>query len=129
MSVEGEEELAEDLKVEDSAARVVAGPNDVEFAVLLSSTLSLVVISDVVGRAVVVGFGRAIEACFFFFSSASAMDRAMALAMISSSLIVVFVGSCCCFPVGRLWLDVVRAGGATGVLFFLGSSHVVCRVA
>ena len=54
--------------------------------------------------------------CFFFFSSASAMDKAMAFAMISSSLIVVFVGSCCCFPVGRLWLDVVRAGGATGVL-------------
>ena len=61
MSVEGEEELAEDVKVEDSAARV-AGPKDVEFAVLLSSTLSLVVISDVVGRAVVVGFGRVIEA-------------------------------------------------------------------
>ena len=61
MSVEGVEELAEDVKVEDSAARV-AGPNDVEFAVLLSYTLSLVVISDVVGRAVVVGFGRAIEA-------------------------------------------------------------------
>ena len=60
MSVEGVEELAEDVKVEDSAARVVAGPNDVEFAVLLSYTL--VVISDVVGRAVVVGFGRAIEA-------------------------------------------------------------------
>jgi len=128
MSVEGVEELAEDVKVEDSAARV-AGPNDVEFAVLLSYTLSLVVISDVVGRTVVVGFGRAIEACFLFFSSASAMDKAMAFAMISSSLIVVFVGSCCCFPVGRLWLDVVRAGGATGVLFFLGSSHVVCRVA
>jgi len=126
MSVEGEEELAEDVKVEDSAARVV-GSKDVEFAVLLSDTL--VVISDVVGRAVVVGFGRVVEACFFFFSSASAMDRAIAFAMISSSLIVVFVGSCCCFPVGRLWLDVVRAGGATGVLFFLGSSHVVCRVA
>jgi len=125
MSVEGVEELAEDVKVEDSAARVVR-PNDVEFAVLLSSTF--VVIFDVVGRAVVVGFGRVVEACFFFFSSASAMDRAMAFAMISSSLIVVFVGSCC-FPVGRLWLDVVRAGGATGVLFFLGSSHVVCRVA
>ena len=60
MSVEGEEELAEDVKVEDSAARVVAGSNDVEFAVLLSYTL--VVISDVVGRAVVVGFGRVIEA-------------------------------------------------------------------
>ena len=59
MSVEGEEELAEDVKVEDSAARV-AGPKDVEFAVLLSDTL--VVISDVVGRAVVVGFGRVIEA-------------------------------------------------------------------
>jgi len=127
MSVEGVEELAEDVKVEDSAARVV-GPKDVEFAVLLSYTLSLVVISDVVGRTVVVGFGRAIEACFFFFSSASAMDRAMAFAMISSSLNVVLVGSCC-FPVGRLWLEVVRAGGATGVLFFLGSSHVVCRVA
>ena len=62
MSVEGVEELAEDVKVEDSAARVVAGPKDAEFAVLLSYTLSLVVISDVVGRAVVVGFGRAIEA-------------------------------------------------------------------
>ena len=62
MSVEGVEELAEDVKVEDSAARVVAGSNDVEFAVLLSYTLSLVVISDVVGRTVVVGFGRAIEA-------------------------------------------------------------------
>ena len=61
MSVEGEEELAEDVKVEDSAARVV-GSKDVEFAVLLSYTLSLVVISDVVGRAVVVGFGRVIEA-------------------------------------------------------------------
>ena len=60
MSVEGVEELAEDVKVEDSAARVVAGSNDVEFTVLLSYTL--VVISDVVGRAVVVGFGRAIEA-------------------------------------------------------------------
>ena len=59
MSVEGEEELAEDVKVEDSAARI-AGSNDVEFAVLLSYTL--VVISDVVGRAVVVGFGRVIEA-------------------------------------------------------------------
>jgi len=127
MSVEGEEKLAEDVKVADSAARVDAGSKDVEFAVLLSFTL--VVISDVVGRAVVVGFGRVVEACFFFFSSASAMDKAMAFAMISSSLIVVFVGSCCCFPVGRLWLDVVRAGGATGVLFFLGSSHVVCRVA
>merc|ERR1712156_342149 len=45
-----------------------------------------------------VGFGRVIEACFFFFSSASALDRAIAFAMISSSLIVVFVGSCC-FPV------------------------------
>ena len=62
MSVEGVEELAEDVKVEDSAARVVAGSNDVEFAVLLSYTLSLVVISDVVGRAVVVGFGRVVEA-------------------------------------------------------------------
>ena len=59
MSVQGAEELAEDVKVEDSAPRV-AGPNDVEFAVLLSYTL--VVISDVVGRAVVVGFGRVIEA-------------------------------------------------------------------
>ena len=58
--MEGVEELAEDVKVEDSAARVVAGSNDVEFAVLLSYTL--VVISDVVGRAVVVGFGRVIEA-------------------------------------------------------------------
>ena len=57
--MEGEEELAEDVKVEDSATRV-AGPNDVEFAVLLLYTL--VVISDVVGRAVVVGFGRVIEA-------------------------------------------------------------------
>ena len=62
MSVEGVEELAKDVEVEDSAARVVAGPNDVEFAVLLSYTLSLVVISDVVGRAVVLGFGRVIEA-------------------------------------------------------------------
>ena len=60
MSVEGEEELAEDVKVADSAARVDAGSKDVEFAVLLSFTL--VVISDVVGRAVVVGFGRVIEA-------------------------------------------------------------------
>ena len=59
MSVEGVEEFAEDVKVEDSAARVV-GPKDVEFAVLLS--YKLVVISDVVGRAVVVGFGRVIEA-------------------------------------------------------------------
>ena len=59
--MEGVEELAEDVKVEDSAARVV-GPNDVDFAVLLSYTLSLVVISDVVGRAVIVGFGRVIEA-------------------------------------------------------------------
>ena len=59
MSVEGVEELAEVVKVEDSVARV-AGPSDVEFAVLLSRTL--VVISDVVGRAVVVGFGRVIEA-------------------------------------------------------------------
>ena len=59
MSVECVEESAEDVKVEDSAARV-AGPNDVELAVLLSYTL--VVISDVVGRAVVVGFGRVIEA-------------------------------------------------------------------
>ena len=59
MSVEGVEELAEDVKVEDSAARV-AGSNDVEFAVLLSDTF--VVISDVVGRAVVVGFGRVVEA-------------------------------------------------------------------
>ena len=59
MSVEGVEELAEDVKVEDSAARV-AGSKDVEFSVLLSYTL--VVISDVVGRAVVVGFGRVIEA-------------------------------------------------------------------
>ena len=57
--MEGDGDLAEDVKVEDSAARVV-GPNDVEFAVLLSYTL--VVISDVVGRAVVVGFGRVIEA-------------------------------------------------------------------
>ena len=60
MSVEGVEELAEDVKVEDSAARIVAGPKDVVFAVLLSYTL--VVISDVVGRAVVGGFGRVIEA-------------------------------------------------------------------
>ena len=59
MSVEGEEELAKEVKVEESAARV-SGPNDVEFAVLLSYTL--VVISGVVGRAVVVGFGRVIEA-------------------------------------------------------------------
>ena len=51
--------MVEDVKVEDSAARVV-GAKDVEFAVLLSYTL--VVISDVVGRAVVVGFGRVIEA-------------------------------------------------------------------
>ena len=57
--MEGDGDLAEDVKVEDSAARV-AGPKDVEFAVLLSRTL--VVISDVVGRAVVVGFGRVIEA-------------------------------------------------------------------
>ena len=49
----------------------------------------------------------------------------MALAMISSSLIVVFVGSCC-FAVGRLWLDVVRAGGATGVL--LVKINVNCRI-
>ena len=60
MSVEGVEELAEDVKVEDSAARVVAGSNDVKFTVLLSYTL--VVISDIVGRAVVVGFGRVVEA-------------------------------------------------------------------
>ena len=57
--MEGVEESVEDVKVEDSAARV-ARPKDVEFAVLLSSTL--VVISDVVGRAVVVGFGRVVEA-------------------------------------------------------------------
>ena len=57
--MEGDGDLAEDVKVEDSAARVV-GPKDVEFAVLLSYTL--VVISDVVGRYVVVGFGRVIEA-------------------------------------------------------------------
>ena len=57
--MEGVEEFAEDVKVEDSAARV-AGSKDVEFAVLLSYTL--VVISDVVSRAVMVGFGRVIEA-------------------------------------------------------------------